>query len=352
MKTPIDTLRASGHAALWWMALVLVCLGCRHPGATTSGGWQRFEFSEPHMGTLFTITFYAKQESVAREAARAAFARVGELNLILSDYDAESELVRLFESEHGKPVAVSAELFRVLTHAQALAEETDGAFDVTLGPLTRLWRKARRTKTLPDAAAIAEAKAAVGWQKLELDARLRAVTLRVPNMKLDLGGIAKGFAADEALAVLRRHGIKRALVAASGDLAIGDAPPGRDGWNVGIAPLDAASGKITDALVLKNCGVSTSGDTEQSIDINGVRYSHIVNPATGLGLTERIGVTVIARDATTTDALATAVSVVGAGRGMKLVEASKSAEAIIMTHNEVGRRAIVSEGFGKFRKAR
>src|SRR5204863_5100341 len=125
---------------------------------------------------------------------------------------------------------VSDELFDILQKSQRVAELSDGAFDVTVGPVVRLWRRARRTGELPDSEMLTRARTSVGWKKLHLNAREKAVTLTAPNMQLDLGGIAKGYAADAALAVLKEHGISRALVAASGDIAVGDAPPGLSGW--------------------------------------------------------------------------------------------------------------------------
>ena len=168
---------------------------------------------------------------------------------------------------------------------------SDGAFDVTVGPYVRLWRFARKRKVLPTPAEIAAARAAVGWQKLRLDARTRTVTLLVPNMRLDLGSIGKGYAADQAMQILKGRGIDRALVAASGDIAVGNPPPGQRGWKIGIALLGSATNSAPLTVLLHNAGISTSGDTEQFIEINGVHYSHIVNPATGLGLTNRIQAT-------------------------------------------------------------
>ena len=128
---------------------------------------------------------------------------------------------------------------------------------------------------------IAEAKARVGWDKLQLDPRAGTAKLLVPNMRLDLGSIAKGRALDEALRVLRAHGIRRALVTGSGDMAIGDPPPGRDGWRIELAPLDAPGAPPARYLTLRNCGFATSGDLFQHVELGGKRYSHIVDPHTG-----------------------------------------------------------------------
>src|SRR5712691_11063755 len=191
---------------------------------------QPFEAVEPHMGTLFRIKLYAADTLQAQSAFRAAFDRVRELDAILSDYKADSELNRISQN----PLRISDDLFRVLAASQKLAEETGGAFDVTLGPVILLWREARKNKRLPDAEALREAGDRCGYRKLHLDEVNRTVTLDQPGMQLDVGGIAKGYATDEALAALNRLGISAALVAASGDLAFGDPPPGQRGWKIGV----------------------------------------------------------------------------------------------------------------------
>ena len=193
--------------------------GCRTaPGPENL---QRFEFKQPHMGTLFTITLYARGELAARVGADTAFAKIAALDRMMTDYDPESELMQLSRKPVGEPVYVSDELFDILQQSQRVAELSDGAFDVTIGPGVRQWRRARRTETLPSPEALVRVREAVGWRKLKLDRRQQTVTLTVPDMQLDLGGIAKGYAADQALAVLRSQGLSRALVAASGDIAVG-----------------------------------------------------------------------------------------------------------------------------------
>ena len=262
----------------------------------------RFESVEPHMGTLIRIEIYVRTEGFAKAAFRAAFDRIASLDHTFSDYDPESELNRVCRAPAGRPVAVSPDLFRVLAAAQRLAEQTGGAFDVTIGPLTHLWRDARRRGAAPSPARIAEARSRAGYRNLHLDASARTVTLDLAGMQLDAGAIAKGYAADEALAVLSGLGVRRALVAVSGDLAFGDPPPGREGWKIATT---------FSTLELANAAVSTSGDTEQHLDDGGRRYSHIVNPATGIGLIGTGPISVIARRGIDADALATAASVHG-----------------------------------------
>lgn len=291
----------------------------------------RFEFESKHMGTTFRIVLYAADAKAAKAAADAGFARVAALDQIMSDYKRDSELMALcaaFRTEVGPPVAVGDDLFAVLWQARELSRLSDGAFDITVGPVVQLWRHARRTQQLPDAADLAAAMKKVGWRNVELDPIRRTVRLLVPGMLLDLGGIAKGYAADEVLALLRqRFGITRALVAAAGDITCGDPPPGRDHWDVEIAPI--ARGQAPRALKLVNAAVSTSGDLEQFVEIGGVRYSHIVDPRTGLGVTGRRSVTVVASRGTAADSMTKAVMLLGGGRGFALVEGTSGAAACV-----------------------
>jgi thiamine biosynthesis lipoprotein len=289
---------------------------------------ERFRFTEPHMGTLFEIVLYAADEGKAKTAAKAAFARIAELDGIMSDYKPASELMRLCKKAGGNPVRVSADLFAVLEKAQEIARKTDGAFDVTVGPIVRLWRKARRTRTLPSAEELKRALALVGYEKMKLDPIKRTVQLLVMGMLLDLGGIAKGYATDAALEVLGKHGISRALVRAGGDIRVGDAPPGKRGWKIGIAPLKKPTDPPEQFILLKNAGVSTAGDAYQFVEIAGKRYSHIVDPRTGLAQQGRRSVTVIAPSDTTADGLDTALCVLGPGRGLELIEGMKGVAAL------------------------
>jgi thiamine biosynthesis lipoprotein len=239
--------------------------------------------------------------------------------------------MRLCRRPHGEPVEVSEDLFRIFKLCQEVSARTDGAFDMTVGPYVHLWRTVRKSRVLPTEAELAMAARSVGYRKVKLDEARRTVTLLVGNMKLDLGGIAKGYAADEALKELRRLGCGRALVAASGDIALGDAPPGQTGWKVGIASIDTPEGALPPTVLLHNAGISTSGDTEQYVEINGVRYSHIVDPKTGWALTNRIGDTIISSTATTSDAYDTPVSILGVARGLKLIEGLPGASGVIVT---------------------
>ncbi len=305
----------------------------------------RFEFSQAHMGTQFRIVLYASDAATATRVSNAAFNRIAELDNIMSDYNPSSELMLLCQRAGGRPVQVSEDLFYVLEKSQELAKRSDGAFDITVGPVVQLWRRARRRREMPDRERLAHALELVGYEKLRLDPKARTAQLLKPGMLLDLGGIAKGYAADEALAVLKRHGIRSALVAAGGDIAVSSPPPdkeGQQGWTIGIAPLEAPDKPPTRYISLRDAGVSTSGDAEQHVEIGGIRYSHIVNPKTGLALTGHSSVTVLAPDGITADGMATTVSVLGPKRGLELIDSTAGAAVLFAEETDQGIRSFES----------
>ena len=280
------------------------------PPAERHGVGGRRSATQRHMGAPWTITVHAAAAEQARAAIAAAFAEVARLDRILSDYDPVSELSRLSTAAPTRqPVAVGADLWRVLARAVEIRDASGGAFDPTVGPLTTLWRQARRSGRLPAEPRLAAARAAVGPTTLRLFPDRRAVSLERPGMRLDLGGIGMGYATDRARETLERHGITAAMIDASGDVLVSAAPPGRPGWRIAVAPL--RSGAAASELVLARAAVTTSGDAHQAVEIDGRRYSHIVDPRTGIGVAGPAAVTVIGPDCTTADAAATAASVLG-----------------------------------------
>lgn len=271
----------------------------------------RFQYTEVHMGVQTRIVLYADSQARAESAASAAFRRIARLDDTMSDYRASSELMRLCARAGQGPVKVSPDLFRVLLRCDELHERSGGAFDPTVGPIVALWRTARKTGRLPPVAELESARALVGWSNVDLERRRRTVTLKRPGMRLDLGGVAKGYACDAALAEIRRHGIRSAMIEMGGDIVLGARPPDLRGWRIDVP-------NAAEVMELSNCAVSTSGDAEQYVEFAGVRYSHIVDPRTGLGLTSRISVTVIAPRGELSDGLSTAISVMGRDAGLRL----------------------------------
>lgn len=316
------------------------------------GDLQRYEAVEPHLGTLVRIIVYAPGEEAARGAFRAAFDRIRDLDRVLSDYRDDSELNQVTRSGVGRAVRVSDDLFAVLAAADDLARATDGAFDITQGPVVRLWREARRTSRAPDPAALREARERSGFRRMRVDAAARTVTFDAPGMALDVGALGKGYAASEAIKVLGTLGIRSALVAASGDLAFSDAPPGQRGWRIGIESGDAAIATVPAVLELANAAVSTAGGREQYVEIDGRRYSHIVDPSSGMGLIDDLTVTVVAPHGLEADGLDTAISVIGARRGLELIESRPRTAALIVHRTKNGTSALPSSRFLELAQAR
>lgn len=299
---------------------------------------QRFSRTELHMAVEFEIVIYALDEPQANAAFTRAFSRIAELDRKLSDYSLDSELSKLSaESPSPVPVKVSDDLFAVLQASQNLAAETNGAFDITIGPLTKLWRRARRQKEIPTEEAISKARGAVGYESLKLDGKEKSASLTKSSMRLDLGGIAKGFAADVALAEIKKLGLSQSLVRASGDIVAGDPPPGEAGWKVGLAPLNPDD-LPRNFVHVANQAISTSGEARQHLVVNGKRYSHLIDPRSGQPLTGRMSITVIAPRGIDADSLASAVAVLGPDKGLKLIDGKMGASAYLVLANDQGER--------------
>lgn len=305
------------------------------------------------MGTKFRLVIHAEDKDEAITAATAAFKRVRELEAVLSDYKASSETMKLVaanDSDPGLALPVSDDLATVLAHSLDVSKLTDGAFDVTVGPLTKLWREARKSKALPDEKERLAALAKVGWKNVELDRAKKTVRLKLAGMRLDFGGIGKGYAADAALATLKKHGMPRSLVAAAGDITVGDPPPGQGGWTVDLEPL--GSGKPKVAVLLANASVSTSGDLFQFVEIGGVRYSHLIDPKTGLGLTGFSRATVIAKHGWQADAWTKGASLLKPAEAVRLIDDLDGAAMFLATKPNDGAKETTTESkrFATFRK--
>jgi thiamine biosynthesis lipoprotein len=287
----------------------------------------RFEYSHSSMGSLFTIIGYGSDTLHARAMANSAFSMIDRLDLIMSDYNPESELMKLSrQSGNGEFIPVTTELFHVIRQSLFWSAWTGGIFDITIGPFSQLWRRAGRKDVLPDSIQIHRAATRVGYQYIQLDTINQSVMLVKPGMQLDLGGIAKGYTVDEIFHFFKDQGYDRLLVDGGGDIRVGNNPPGTDGWKIRIS-----GGNGLDSLVyLSDCAVATSGDIYRFAEINGKRYSHIINPFTGYGIQIPRTVTVIAPDCTEADVLASTLSIAGVKEGFRLLKKQKEVKALIL----------------------
>jgi len=303
---------------------------------TAKAPLERFEFSQPQMGVPFKIILYAADVDQAKKVVTKAYARISVLNTILSNYETDSELSQLgYKSGIQGWTPVSKDLFRIITRSQRLSQITDGAFDLTIGPVAASWRNARRTKTFPVKDQLSRFLKRVGWQHLKVDYSRRQICLNSIGMRLDPGGIAKGDALDQALMVLQQHGIESALVAGAGDIAVTAPPPGREAWRIQLSEFNEKADHLPTYVHLTDQAIATSGDLFQFVELDGIRYSHIVDPKTGIGLTERRLVSVIAPKGVEADSLATALSVLDLNLVESTLDRYPAASArILLLENE------------------
>ncbi|RFM28195.1 FAD:protein FMN transferase [Deminuibacter soli] len=295
-----------------------------------------YRFTMPKMGSPFIITIYSDDSLKAEMAATAAFKQVDTLNMIFSDYTDSSELSALNRSSGSKKyMPVSPHLYNILQQSLNAARTSKGSFDITIGPAVKLWRKARKTHTFPDSMQLREALQHCGYRYIHINRKLHGVQLQQPGMQLDLGGIAKGYAAQHVVNYLKAQGFPYTMADAGGDLATGDAPPGKQGWHIGINEPEQTEELLPGLVQLHNKAIATSGDVYQYVLHNGIKYSHIINPATGMGVTFQRNVTVIANDGATADWLATACSILPIPQAQQLI-AGMPGSALLITELKDG----------------
>lgn len=294
-----------------------------------SAQYKKYNFLQPKMGSPFNIVIYSRDSVAAENAAAKTFIMIDTLNEIYSDYLPDSELNRLCDaSGTGEWVKVSETLFTILQNACRASEKSFGSFDVTMSPVIRLWRAARREKRLPDTDSLAAAKQRTGYKFIQFNTEQKSIRLQKPGMQLDLGGIAKGETAQRAYERLCQLGFPFTLIDAGGDIVAGDVPLNVAGWSVSIN-LPESEDLMNQQLLLRNKAVTTSGDLYQHLELNGVRYSHIIDPATGWALTNSRNVTVIAANGADADWLTKACSILPIKKALKMIKQFSPAEVQI-----------------------
>ena len=302
------------------------------------------------MGSPFSIVVYSVDSARAAVAAEQAFKLVDTLNQIYSDYLPESELNKLCaQAGTGRWLQVSNPLFNILQKACRASKRSAGSFDITMSPVIRLWRTARREKRLPDKDSIAAAKQRTGYHWIQFNAQKKKIRLLKPGMQLDLGGIAKGETVQRVCNALREKGLPFCLADAGGDIMAGEVPPGVAGWRVAIN-VPESEDLMNAQLLLHNKAVTTSGDLYQYVEVNGVRYSHIIDPATGWALTNARNVTVIADRGADADWLTKACSILPIHRALQLIKKFPHAEVQIGVVEHGRLRFYRSAGFASYLK--
>jgi thiamine biosynthesis lipoprotein len=289
------------------------------------------------MGTFARIVAIAASSNTANKCIQAGFEQLESIENLMSSYKIDSELTRLNTAAYERPVKVSQPLFEVLQSSVAFSRKTEGAFDITVGPLVELYRSAANEKVAPSPEQMEQTKAKVGFEKLKLDEQNKTVKFTVNGMKLDLGGIAKGYAIDKAVEAMQSCGAVGGMVDVGGDIRCFGAPPrDKNTWLVGLQdPTETEVAIGTDKLLLtlkvSDAAVTTSGDYRRFVLIDGKKYSHIINRDTGSSAEGLSSVTIISQNATEADALATAVSVMGHEKGLALIEKIPQTEAILIS---------------------
>ncbi|MCY7358777.1 MAG: FAD:protein FMN transferase [Rudanella sp.] len=298
----------------------------------------RFLFKRGLMGTQFSVTLYAEDSLLAQTAYGRVSARMDSLNQIMSDYLDGSEINRLSQtSGSGQCVPVSQPLYDVLQKAAQIARLSEGRFDPTIGPLSQLWRRAVRQRAFPSATERRRARRSVGYRFMTFDSATQSVRLVRANMRLDVGGIGQGYAVDEAATVLKQAGIQSFLLDLGGDVLAGSPPPDRpEGWRIDVGSGTNSRADPADTLValLKNAAITTSGDTYRQFTIGNRRYSHIMNPRSGLGLRHFVRATVMAPEGYRADALTKVFSVVSPQKRRALVRRFPDAKVWILENKE------------------
>lgn len=337
MEKRLMELSPKGMFSFLWITLAYFFL----PSLLFSQSSTRYEYTAPKMGTEFRLVLYAPTKEIADKAAEAAFNRVDKLNAIFSDYDASSEVSRLsISAGTGQEVPVSKELWEVLLLAQEVAQKSKGAFDVTIGPVSKLWRRAIRQQAYPNLIQLEEAKEKVCYKHLQLNAKSHSVRLKKKDMRLDLGGIAKGYTVDEICKILQQYGIQTALIDGGGDIFGHGSPPDAAGWKVQMLSRQTRSLNLDyfdketknwssqkeqeKVAYLTNQAIASSGNTYKYLDWKGQRYSHIINPKTGVGVMHNDIINIQASSCALADAIASTLTVLSPKKGKKFLKKFKN----------------------------
>ena len=294
---------------------------------------RKFSYSEMKMGSAFNLIIVSADSNKANHLARKSYELVDSLSHIFSNYDSSSELSKINASAGLLPYKMSRAMLDLVQKSQYAYIQSKGAYDISIGPLSSLWRNARKAKLFPEASTVLATKKLVGLNQVKINKRLGTIFLPNANMQLDFGGIAKGYIAQWVINFLKANGIQQALVDAGGDIVMSGPPLNQQGWLIGVNLPETTDQLLNKKLQLSNCSVATSGDVYQFIEYKGVKYSHIINPLTGYGVTNLRNVTIIAKTGATADWLATACSILPIKEAKQLAISHQAALLITTLKN-------------------
>ncbi|MDD5459773.1 MAG: FAD:protein FMN transferase [Phycisphaerae bacterium] len=332
-------MKQSVKRTILWLVLVLAVAAVLHltgnrqkqPGYVEADSGSRIV-----MGTFARVLVVAKDKESAVETIEAAFTELKRIEDLMTVHR-ESQVTLINDEASKHPVPVDNDIFYILSESIRYGELSGGSFDITVGPLVQLWKTAADTNTPPTQEQLENAQRKVGYKKLVLDPNNQTVFFAVEGMSIDLGAIAKGYAVDKVVEKIRQPSILGAMVDLGGNIrCFGKPAGGKEFWNIGIQDphveaSDVTTQKTIFTLAFKDEAVATSGDYRRFNTIGGVRHSHIIDPNHPEAESKLNSVTIIAPTALTADALSTAVTVMGAEKGMSLIESLENTEAILIT---------------------
>ncbi len=282
------------------------------------------------MGTRVTLSIWGDDEAAAAKATEAVFKEFRRIDVLMTSWGTASDVAKINAGAGKTAVVVDPEVLEVMLYAQKVAAKSGGAFDITVGAFRGLWKFDQDIDgSIPPADKVRARLAKIGYKRVQIAAKTRTVKLAEPGMRITLGGIAKGYAVDRAIALLHKRGILDFILQAGGDLYTSGTKGARK-WRVGIRDPRGPADKPFAMAEIKDHTFSTSGDYERGLVKNGVRYHHILDPQTGFPVKVSRSVTVMAKRAMVADAWSTALFVMGVQKGMKLVESMKGIEAVFV----------------------
>ena len=299
-----------------------------------------FKKASLSMGTVFEATIYAPDKYVAEKTFNDVFQEINRLDYLMSNYKKESVLSELNKNASAEPANCNKELASVIEQSLQYSDITDGAFDITIGPLMKKWGFFKKKGRIPGKEELASVLESVSYKNIIIEEKtikslaknpgtVKTVFFKNPDTRIDLGGIGKGYAVDRAVSVLKLNGISSALINFAGNIYTFGTPPGKDSWVIGLQHPRKSKG-LLGTFEIKDKAVSTSGDYEKFFTIEGKRYSHIIDPRTGHPVKGIVSVTIVTGNATRADALSTGVFVLGLEKGMGLIEQLPDVEGIIV----------------------
>ncbi len=286
------------------------------------------------MGNRFQLSVVGENEEWANRCIDAGVYEIQRIERLLTTYNEESETARINRFAGIEPVAVSEETFLIIERSIRISRVTQGAFDITYGSVDkRLWNFDTELKVLPDKETAIKMARLINYRNILLDKENMTVMLKEKGMRIGFGGIGKGYAAERAKYVMKAMGVESGIVNASGDMTTWGLQPNGQPWTIGIVDPNA-KGKIFSYMNITDMAVATSGNYEKYILINGKKYSHTINPKTGLPIRGIKSVTIISRNAEIADAMATPVMIMGIGPGLHMINQIKDIEAIVVDDND------------------